>query len=66
MIIEKKILDLVGRDVKEEIKKLKRSGRKTEPAFAKYLKLKGDPFEELLKLSFLSEKELLKFINNRI
>ena len=66
MIIEKKILDLVGRDVKEEIKKLKRSGIKTEPAFAKYLELKGDPFEELQNLSFLSEKELLKFINNRI
>jgi hypothetical protein len=65
MIIEKKILDLGGEKLKEEIKKLKRSGMKTEPAFAKYLGLKGDPFEEILKLSLLSEEELFRFVRGQ-
>ena len=62
MVIEKKILDIGGNKLKEEIKKLKRAGLKTEPAFAKYLGLKGDPFEEMLKLSLQSEEELFKLI----
>ncbi len=66
MVIEKRILNIVGKDVKKEIIKLKRSGINTEAAFAQCFELKGDPYEELLTLYFLSEKELLEFIDNRI
>lgn len=66
MIIEKRILDLGGKKLKEEIKELKSSGIKTEPAFAKYLGLKGDPFEEILRLSSLSEEELFRFLRKEI
>lgn len=65
MIIEKKLLDLSGKEIKDEIRKLKREGMKTEPAFAKYFGLKGDPFEEMLKLSLLSKEELIKFVKKK-
>ena len=50
MIIEYAILKEKGNSFQQEIIKLKASGLKTEPAFAKLLGLKGDPYEELLKL----------------
>lgn len=66
MIIEKRLLDLGGKKLKEEIRKLKILGMKTEPAFASYFGLKGNPFEEMLDLSLLSEEELFKFVKSRI
>ncbi|MEP2280887.1 DUF4269 domain-containing protein [Maribacter sp.] len=50
MITEYAILQEKGNSFQQEIIKLKASGLKTEPAFAKLLGLKGDPYEELLKL----------------
>ena len=50
MIIENRILIEKGVEFKQEIKKLKSSGIKTEPAFAKLLGLNGNPYAELLKL----------------
>ncbi|BDC98087.1 DUF4269 domain-containing protein [Persicobacter psychrovividus] len=49
MIIENQILQRKGADFRAEIIALKKSGLKTEPAFAKLLGLKGDPYEALLK-----------------
>lgn len=66
MIIEKRILNIGGKRLKQEIKKLKILGMKTEPAFASYFGLKGDPFEEMLELSLLSEEELFKFVKSRL
>ena len=50
MIIENRILMEKGVEFKQEIKKLKSCGIKTEPAFAKLLRLNGNPYIELLKL----------------
>jgi len=50
MIIEDRILKEKGIEFKNEIMKLKSNGLKTEPAFAKLLKLKGDPYDALLML----------------
>lgn len=50
MMIENRILKEKGLAFKQNIKILKSSGMKTEPAFAKLLGLKGDPYAELLKL----------------
>ena len=58
MIIEDRILNCCSLKFKEKIVELKRSGIKTEPAFAKLLKLNGNPYEELLNLEFLSDKEI--------
>jgi len=48
MIIEATILEENGEDFRHKIIELKKSGIKTEPAFAKLLNLKGDPYEALL------------------
>jgi hypothetical protein len=50
MLIELKILQEKGDEFKQQIIELKKQGIKTEPAFAKLLGLKGDPYSELLKL----------------
>ncbi|WP_434036273.1 DUF4269 domain-containing protein [Formosa sp. 4Alg 33] len=50
MIIENRILKEKGSEFKQRIKKLKSTGIKTEPAFAKLLGLEGNPYTELLKL----------------
>lgn len=50
MIIERNILEEKGFEFKQKVKDLKSSGIKTEPAFAKLLGLKGNPYAELLRL----------------
>ncbi|SOD20430.1 DUF4269 domain-containing protein [Pedobacter xixiisoli] len=48
MLIEHQILQERGEGFRLKIIELKRSGYKTEPAFAKLLRLDGDPYEALL------------------
>jgi hypothetical protein len=48
MITEYKILLKQGETFRQEIIALKNKGYKTEPAFAKLLKLRGDPYTALL------------------
>ncbi len=52
MLIEYKILTQKGNLFKRQIRELKSKGFKTEPAFAKLLGLKGDPYTALLKFNF--------------
>jgi hypothetical protein len=56
------ICEISGESARKQIIKLKKLGLKTEPAFAKYFNLKGDPFDELLKLSRLNKEELILFL----
>lgn len=49
MIIEHKILEEKGKAFKQEIRKLKEAGIKTEPAFAQLLGLEGNPYKALIK-----------------
>lgn len=48
MLIEHQILKEKGEDFRLKVIALKRKGYKTEPAFAKLLNLKGDPYVTLL------------------
>jgi len=48
MVVEYALLNAYGQDFREAIMALKRSGVKTEPAFAQVLGLQGDPYLELL------------------
>ncbi len=48
MIMEYGILKIYGEDFRQQIVQLKKSGYKTEPAFAQLLQLKGNPYEALL------------------
>ncbi len=65
MIVEKKLLEISRESARKQIIKLKESGLKTEPAFAKYFNLKSNPFDELLKLSRLDKKELILFLKKK-
>jgi hypothetical protein len=49
MVIEHKLLLEHGEELRKEVIRLKNEGMKTEPAFAKALKLDGDPYEALLR-----------------
>lgn len=53
LLIEAEILESKDEVFRSEIIKLKKQGLKTEPAFAKLLKLKGDPYLELLSYKVL-------------
>lgn len=50
MLIEHEILKAKDEVFRAEIIRLKKQGLKTEPAFAKLLGLKGNPYTELLQL----------------
>jgi hypothetical protein len=58
MVVEGRLLAIGGEKARQEIQRLKRNGLKTEPAFARYFNLQGDPYEVLLQLSRLNESEL--------
>lgn len=49
LLVEAQLLKQSGPKAKKEIIKLKQQGLKTEPAFAKYFNIPGDPYEELVK-----------------
>ncbi|MGC3943422.1 MAG: DUF4269 domain-containing protein [Chryseolinea sp.] len=49
MVNEYQVLQSRGSEFRDEIIRLKKSGLKTEPAFAKALGLTGDPYEAMLR-----------------
>lgn len=62
MIVEHRILNLLGEEGKKHIKHLKANGLKTEPAFALFLGLKGNPYQELLNMYTWDDVRLSKFL----
>jgi hypothetical protein len=60
MVVEARLLQIGGDDAKHTIRALKASGMKTEPAFAQYFGLDGDPYQTLLALYGLSDDELIE------
>jgi hypothetical protein len=56
MMIEYQILTQRGENFRKDILKLKRSGIKTEPAFARLLELSGNPYEALLQYEIEKQK----------
>jgi len=51
MLIEDRVLSLGGIEARKRIRHLKLSGLKTEPAFAKYFGIPGDPYEALRQMA---------------
>lgn len=51
MVAEARVLALAGPEAAEAIRALKAGGLKTEPAFAAYFGLEGDPYAVLLELA---------------
>ncbi|WP_346939103.1 DUF4269 domain-containing protein [uncultured Clostridium sp.] len=64
MVVEDRILKLGGERTREDIIILKKSGLKTEPAFARYLGIDGNPYDELLKLEEYSDKKIRDILDN--
>lgn len=62
MIIEERLLRLGGQPLRDKIIDFKKSGIKTEPAFAALLNLSGNPYAKLLELEKLCDEELAKII----
>lgn len=58
MLIEYRILNLLGESFRRLIVELKLNGLKTEPAFASLLKLHGNPFSEILTLENFSDTRI--------
>lgn len=63
MLIEHRILQLLGEDFKQKIIQLKKEGLKTEPAFATLLKIDGDPYLQLLDIEGITDTEILQMWN---
>lgn len=64
MEIEARLLAIGGEEARHEIRRLKRAGLKTEPAFGRYFRLTGDPYQRLLALALLDERELRAAFGN--
>lgn len=62
MAVEARLLSLAGPDAAEAIRELKAGGMKTEPAFARYFGLQGDPYATLLALYAATDDELRALI----
>ena len=58
MDVEYRLLELGGMKARERILELKKAGIKTEPAFAAWLGLDGDPYAALLELASFSDEGL--------
>lgn len=64
--VEKRLLDLGGESFKSQVMAIREKGIKTEPAIAQALKLKGDPYKELLNLSSVNNQSLIDLIEKTI
>ena len=64
MVVEARLLALGGAPLQSAIIALKRSGIKTEPAFAHHLGIHGDPYLALLALEALDDEALLRLLDD--
>lgn len=64
MLIEDRILHLFNEEFKEQVRSLKRTGDKTEPAFAMLIGLDGDPYESLLEVETWSDEKIVSAYRN--
>lgn len=62
MVIEGQLLGIGGAGLAARVRELKRSGVKTEPAFAQVLGLTGDPYEALLALEAWPPERLRELV----
>lgn len=59
LLVEARLLAFAAQGARERIRQLKGAGRSTEEAFADCFALPGEPYEELLKIAALSDREIL-------
>jgi len=64
LVVEARLLELTGERAKDGIRKLKAQGIKTEPAFAQYFGIAGEPYQALLDLYGVEDEVLCQFTQN--
>lgn len=62
MMVEARLLKLFGESFKRSVIELKQNGVKTEPAFARLLRLDDDPYVQLLDLESWTDEALLNLL----
>lgn len=65
MVVEARLLGLAGGTAADSIRQLKEGGLKTEPAFAAFFGLAGDPYAALLDLYSASDAVLRGVVEQR-
>jgi hypothetical protein len=65
MLVEARLLAIGGERARRAIRGLKRKGLKTEPAFARYFGIAGDPYRALLALESIPDAELIALVASR-
>ncbi|WP_300527068.1 DUF4269 domain-containing protein [Maricaulis sp.] len=63
-LAEHRLLGLAEDRLRSDVRAVKATGLKTEPAFAQCLKLGGEPYSELLKLASPGDAALRQIIEN--
>jgi len=66
MLVEHRLLTLGGDELCEAIHLLKEEGLGTEPAFARYLDLSGDPYQAMLDLEALDDTTLRRLVRRAV
>jgi hypothetical protein len=66
MIVEHKILNLLGPSERETIVRMKRQGTKTEPAFGTLLNITADPYRKLLDMYAWDDDRLREYVLERV
>lgn len=61
MLVEARVLRLLGGEFMRRVVELKEKGVKTEPAFARLLGLDGDPYVAVLGLENVSDEDIMRF-----
>ena len=61
--VEERLLRLGGKAFRRAIVDQKLSGQKTEPAFSTLLELDGNPYQKLLDIAELDDRELLDLLH---
>lgn len=64
LVVEARLLGLAGEGAKNCIRSIKAQGIKTEPAFAQYFGIAGEPYQTLLDLYDVEDEVLYKFTQN--
>lgn len=65
LLIEAWLLQYGGNAARQEIRQLKQAGMKTEPAFARYFQLPGDPYDTLFAMSQWSAARRKQYLKQK-
>jgi hypothetical protein len=66
LVAEARLLQLGGPSARDDIRRMKREGFKTESAFARYFRLEGDPYLALLAVADMDDEALRAMVSRDV